>query len=122
MPTIARFLDIEIPKHQMMEIDGVPLTGKVSATDAMATLKDSIITVTWKAVDKKGKAKIWIATTNEFKNGKSDEYLMVMEVPVAKESASFTVKENSTGFFKIVIEMPHNFLNRWVQPSITEPK
>jgi hypothetical protein len=30
MPTIARHLDITIPKKQAFELDGVSLTGKIS--------------------------------------------------------------------------------------------
>ena len=38
MPSIASFLNINIPKDKLMEIDGIPLTGKISATDAKADL------------------------------------------------------------------------------------
>jgi hypothetical protein len=29
MPSLASFLSVDIPKEKLMEIDGIPLTGKV---------------------------------------------------------------------------------------------
>jgi hypothetical protein len=121
MPSIARFLRLEIPRERLMEIDGVPLNGKLSATDASARLVDNKIELHWKAVDKSGMAKVWLATTNHFKEGKKDEYKLVAEVPVAGESAAFGVKDTSD-FYKVVLEMPHNFLNRWIVKNTTTGK
>ena len=114
MPSIASFLKINIPKEQLMEIDGIPLTGKLSATDAKAILEKEKILLQWKALDKSGKAKIWLATTNNFKTGGRDNYKLMTEVPVADRSVEIDVKQSPSDFYKIVIEMPHNFLNRWV--------
>ena len=66
-----------------MEIDGVSLTGKLSATDAEADLTNDIIKLKWKVSNKEGKAKIWMATTNNFKSGGKDKYKLMAEVPVA---------------------------------------
>jgi hypothetical protein len=114
MPTIARFLNVSIPKNKLREIDGIPLTGKLSGTDATAKLVNGKIEIKWTAISKDGKAKIWLSTTNNFKTGGKDDYRLVTEVPVAKASAKIDVKETPSDFYKIVIEMPHNFLNRWV--------
>lgn len=115
MPSMARFLNVTIPKAQLMEIDGVPLTGKVSATDAEARLEKDKIAVQWKVLDKKGTAKIWLSTTNHFKTGGKDEYRLVKEVPVADGAALLDVAQIPSDFYKIVIELPYNSLNRWVK-------
>jgi len=39
---------------------------------------------------------------------------MVKEVLVANGSVNIEVKQIPSRFYKIVIEMPYNFLNRWV--------
>jgi predicted AlkP superfamily pyrophosphatase or phosphodiesterase len=114
MPSLVSFLNISIPKDKRMEIDGVPLTGKLSAADAEAELKDNIIEVKWKPVDKEGKAKIWMATTNDFKSGGKDKYKLVAEVPVSAGKARINVKQTPSDFYKVAIEMPYNILNRWV--------
>ena len=59
-------------------------------------------------------AKIWLATTNNFKTGGKDDYKLVAEVPVANGKARVDVKQLPSDFYKIVIEAPYNFLNRWI--------
>jgi hypothetical protein len=114
MPSLASFLQVSIPREQLMEVDGISLTGKISATDAQAGFDNNKIHVQWKAIDKSGKAKIWLATTNNFKAGGKDAYKLVAEVPVAKGSATIDARRTPSDFYKIVIETPHNFLNRWI--------
>lgn len=114
LPSIASFLGIDIPRRQLMEIDGVPLTGTLSAAEASASLEGDKIVVQWNALDKKGTAKIWLATANKFRSGGADEYKLVTQVPVAKGVASIDVKQIPSDFYKLSIELPHHFLNRWV--------
>jgi hypothetical protein len=114
MPSMAAFLNLAIPREQLMEIDGVSLTGKLSATDAKAILEKDKIRLQWKVRDKGGKAKIWLATTNHFKTGGRDEYKLMGEVPVEKGMATIDVSRLPSDFYKVVIETPHNFLNRWI--------
>jgi hypothetical protein len=114
MPSMASFLKIDIPRDKVMEIDGVPLTGKLSVTDPTADLKNDAIDVKWKVVSREGKAKIWLATTNNFKAGGKDDYKLVTEVPVVNGKATIDVKQLPSDFYKVVIEAPYNFLNRWL--------
>lgn len=114
MPSLAKHLDIVIPRDKLMEVDGIPLVGNISATSPNAILKDGKLRITWKAVSKKGDTKIWLATTNRFKEGGKDEYSMVAAVPLSKQKAIIDVSNNPSPFYKIVIEAPGNLLNRWV--------
>ena len=114
MPSIARFLNVHIPKARSMEIDGISLTGKISGSDASARLKNGQLEVKWKVMNKDGKAKIWLSTTNNFKNGGEDEYKLMTEVPVANGSARIDMNKSRADFYKIVIELPYNSLNSWV--------
>ncbi len=114
MPSIASFMTISLPLEQQFEIDGIALTGKISAISPEATFKDGNINLTWKAIDKKGKAKIWLATTNGFKIGEKDKYQLIKKIAVKSEKATIDVSKIPSSFYKIVIEMPHNVLNRWV--------
>lgn len=117
MPSIAKHLDIVIPRNQLMEIDGIPLLGKISVTTATARVDDGKLKISWKAVDKKGNAKIWISTSNHFKEGGEDEYRLAATVPLAKEKIEIEVKDFASSFYKIVIEAPGNMLNMWVLPG-----
>lgn len=115
MPAIKSFLKIKIPKEQLMEIDGVSVTGKLSGTNAEATLNNGVINVNWKVQQKEGLAKIWLATTNHFKSGGKDNYQWIKEVSVAGGKATVDVKNIPSDFYKLVIEMPYNFLNTWIE-------
>lgn len=114
MPTIANYLNVSIPKPALMEVDGVSLTGILSADSLTATYSNDSIHLTWTALEKDGNVKIWLATTNHFKEGGKDNYTLIKEVPVSNESYSFNVKNQLSDFYKIVLEGKYNFLNRWV--------
>jgi predicted AlkP superfamily pyrophosphatase or phosphodiesterase len=114
MPTLASFLHVNIPREQRMEMDGVPLTGSLSAISPRAVYENGTIRVSWKALQKTGMAKIWVSATNNFKTGGKDAYRLAAQVPLLKESASFDVGKTGASFYKVVIETPGNFLNRWV--------
>lgn len=113
-PTILRFMDTKIPNDQQFEIDGVPMIGKVSAINAFAKIEKNNLKITWSPIDGGGIANIWIATTNNFKNGQKDNYQLMKEVKVDDWHADIDVTNMKSDFYKIVIEMPHNTLNRWV--------
>jgi predicted AlkP superfamily pyrophosphatase or phosphodiesterase len=114
MPSLATFLDVQIPRKQKFEIDGIPLTGKLSAIKPAAILQNNQILLNWKVLDKTGKVKIWVSTTNTFKNGSDDTYQLMAEVPVSSSSAKIDVTQTSSAFYKVVMEFPYNILNRWI--------
>jgi predicted AlkP superfamily pyrophosphatase or phosphodiesterase len=114
MPSLATWLGVTIPKDQLMEVDGISLTGKLSATDAKASINGNTIEISWNVINKEGKAKIWLTTTNHFSMGKKDEYKMITEVPVADGKVTIDIQQPTSDLYKIVLEMPYNFLNRWV--------
>ena len=120
MPTIANHVGIKIPREQLFEIDGVSLTGKLSVSDMQATLNSEKFTVKWKALDKTGEVKIWMATTNQFKTGGKDQYQLLGTIPMTNERFEIGLKDvPASSIYKIVLEAPHNFLNRWI---VTENK
>ena len=114
MPTLARHLQLTIPKEQAFELDGIPLTGQLSIVDPQASKQGNDINLTWKAVAPEGTTKIWLSTTNQFEEGKRDTYLLMAEVPTKAEKATLNVSRLPTGFYKIVLEARYNQLNRWI--------
>ncbi|MBL0356432.1 MAG: alkaline phosphatase family protein [Chitinophagaceae bacterium] len=117
MPSIAKHLGVKIPREKLMEVDGISLTGEVSATDADVQRNGNKLYITWKPVDKTGMTKIWVTTTNNFKKGGEDAYKLVTVVPVSDGKTMIDVKNMPSDFYKVVIELPYNFLNRWIIPE-----
>jgi len=112
-PTIANFMLVKIPEAQLREMDGSSLIGPVSIVSPQVNYIQGDLDVTWKALDKKGKAKIWVASTNNFKDGNPDNYQMLAEVPVADQHALVSVKNLPSDFYKVYIEAPYNSVNSW---------
>jgi hypothetical protein len=112
LPTIARHLKIAIAKER--EIDGVPLTGPVSLAHPKAVLIQDKIDVSWQVYDEKGTAKVWLSTANQLQTGGKDHYHYYGEVPVSKGHVLLNVKDKPSDFYKVLIEGPHNTINRWV--------
>ncbi|MGZ8523074.1 MAG: alkaline phosphatase family protein [Chitinophagaceae bacterium] len=114
MPTIARFMDIRIPSAMAKEVDGVPLMGKLSVTNPSVNYTNGKATIRWKAMEKTGKAKIWVATNNNFKTGGKDEYHLLKEVPLVSQQAVIDLQKFPSSFYKIVVEGKNNSAGRWV--------
>jgi predicted AlkP superfamily pyrophosphatase or phosphodiesterase len=118
MPTIASFMQVDLPKAVKQEIDGISLIGPVSVVDAKVNYIQGNIDLSWKALEPQGKVKIWVTTTNNFKTGGQDDYKLLAEVPVSQEHALVKVASPASPIYKIVLEAPNNTLNKWL---LTEP-
>ena len=113
-PTIARFLNLDIPQTQAFEIDGIPLIGKISVANLCVAYVDQTIRLNWEAIEKEGNVKVWLSTTDYFKKGQPDQYQLIGEIPLAKEEFTIPSQEAAPFFHKIVLEGPHNSVNRWL--------
>lgn len=114
MPTIARFININIIKEKAWEIDGIPMIGKVSVADVRLNYFQNNLDISWKALDGEGKVKIWASSANNFKEGKPDIYQLIGELPILKEHAVINISNLKSSFYKVVVEGSFNSINKWV--------
>lgn len=116
LPTIARHINISLSADQMRELDGVPLTGKVSLYQPEIVVTNGITVLKWVPAEGNDKVKIWISFENKFKeSGIADTYKLLAEVPV--QNGNFTIdfsKLPSSNFYKVVLEGKYNTVNRWI--------
>ncbi|MEQ8809749.1 MAG: alkaline phosphatase family protein, partial [Imperialibacter sp.] len=115
LPTALNFMSLKPAKERMFELDGVPLTGKVSVYNPSAVLVDEKIKVTWKAADKTEEVKILLATTNKFEKGGIDVYEEVGTAKAGAEAFEIDLKKYPSDFYKVVIEGKYNSVGRWVK-------
>lgn len=113
MPSILRFMQIKIPTAIEREVDGIPFLGKVSLANLKAIKSDKQIELQWQVLDPRGEAEVLVATSNNFRNGKDDEYTSVGKVRVSDGNFKFTVPTQSD-YYKIVLVAPENIANTWV--------
>jgi len=114
MPTIARFMSLDIPLDDAREVDGVPLIGKLSLTDPSAELNNQQATIRWKKSDKKGKVKVWVSATNNRKTGGKDEYRLLNDTSLKSQQVVINLKDYPSSFYKIVLEGKDNIVNCWI--------
>jgi predicted AlkP superfamily pyrophosphatase or phosphodiesterase len=115
-PTISRHLSIDIPADLQRELDGIPFTGDISLSSPTAEYNEETgeIELSWNAWEQNGNVKIHVTTTNNFADGGNDQYQLLGEFPLIGRSASVDVSSMPSDFYKVVIEGPHNSVNRWV--------
>ena len=118
MPTIATFMQVTLPSGLKREVDGTALIGPLSIADVKVNYFQGGIDISWKALAPEGKLKILVTKTNNFKVGGRDEYELLAEVPVA-DRHKFIKLNTAANFYKIVLEAPHNSINKWIvlEPS-----
>ena len=116
-PSILRFMNIELPVEQQREVDGISLIGKISVTQPHVVYTQGYLDISWKALSDKGNVKILISTSNNFKEGKADNYQQMIEVPVGQEHVLIDVKNTPSVFYKLIIAGEYNMVNRWVMLS-----
>jgi hypothetical protein len=114
MPSIARHLNLKFPRNVEPEVDGTPFIGPISITALKANYVQNHLDISWKALEKKGKVKIWLATTNAFKTGGKDEYHLLGEVDVNQQHYLADLKNYPSSFYKLLVEAPDNMLNKWI--------
>lgn len=121
--TVSRFLDLDIPASLKKELDGIPLIGEVSISEADAFLNEDgqTIDLSWTAWEDDGYVRIHLTTTNEFREGGEDTYQLISEVPLSEGRASLDIRDIESDFFKIVLKAKHNTVNSWVVISGDEP-
>lgn len=114
LPSMLRSLELQAPRERRFELDGIPLTGQVSLAAPAARLENGKLLISWKPLEKKGKVRIWLSTTNNFKKGGTDHYREAAKVPLKSGKAEIDVSGIPSSFYKIVIEGRHNAVNRWL--------
>ncbi|MDN5288044.1 MAG: nucleotide pyrophosphatase [Mucilaginibacter sp.] len=113
-PSIANFMGMSIPKEIAQEMDGVPLIGKVSVGNLAVNYFQDQLDLTWNALQPTGKVKVWISTTNNFKEGNPDNYQMMGEYPLNQKHALIDVKNLPSSFYKVVLSGADNSINTWI--------
>jgi hypothetical protein len=122
MPSILRFMDIEIPEAVANELDGVPFFGPVSISNLEARQTGSLIEITWKPLDERGDVSIHYALTNNFSTGKKDQYIFAGKTNVKKGAFKLKDIPQSSGFVKILVKAPLNTMNVWVVDPSFKPR
>jgi hypothetical protein len=115
LPTIARFLEIDLLENAVKEIDGVSLIGDISLVNANAEIESDQITLTWVPLQKAGKVTISYTTTDNFGlTGNVDNYIKLDEVDLSTVKYRIPFAELPPGKLKFWIQGESNGVGIWV--------
>lgn len=113
-PTILQQMKIRPTDARRWEMDGVPLTGKISVANPQAERQENSLHLTWDSYAKKGKLNVYVTTTDAFSKGGKDSYLKVGRVNLSAGKAEIDISGLPAAFYKVVLEGKHNTVNTWV--------
>jgi predicted AlkP superfamily pyrophosphatase or phosphodiesterase len=114
IPSILNHMEIEIPLEIEKEIDGTSFINSIAMSNLTASKQEGKLQLKWKSYGVNQKAKVFLTTTNNFKDGGQDKYSMAIEVNTQEEKATITIEEFPSEYYKIVLESETNTLNTWV--------
>lgn len=114
MPSMMRHLNIELPEKIELEIDGTSFINPIIISNLTASIKDSSIRLKWNAYGENEILDIFIATTNNFKNGLEDKYKKILSVDSNRREVDLDISKYPSDFYKILIRSKTNSLNTWI--------
>mgnify|MGYP000511990698 CR=1 FL=1 len=114
-PTLSRFMGFEVPQEVAFERDGISFFGPTDIYDLASHPYDHTVVLSWKSEKTSADATIYMATTNRFASGGTDEWKVVGKVKA--RSGRYVVDLSqypSSKFYKFAVATPCNVLTRWV--------
>lgn len=114
-PTLSRFMGFEVPQEVAFERDGIAFFGPTDIYDLASHPYDHTVVLSWKSEKTSADATIYMATTNRFASGGTDEWKVVGKVKA--RSGRYVVDLSqypSSKFYKFAVATPCNVLTRWV--------
>lgn len=110
VPTIARFQKIDLPKINQEELDGVPIMGPIAIAHPSVKQEADSLIIQWKAFQQKGRVKILLSGSNQFKQGLEDKYQSLANVTIGKERFALKL-DTSLKFAKIILRTKEHSVN-----------
>ena len=117
LPSIYRYMDFSIPNAVKWEQDGIPFIGQTDIYNlsSQPVSSDNSVQLNWKVYTKNVPVDIYVAATNNFKEGGNDDWIKIGTVSSEQEKyiVDLSTLPNSE-LYKFVVKSPNNHLNRWV--------
>lgn len=110
LPTIARFQKIDLPKINQEELDGVPIMGPIAIAHPSVKQEADSLIIQWKAFQQKGRVKILLSGSNQFKQGLEDKYQSLANITIGKERFALKL-DTSLKFAKIILRTKEHSVN-----------
>jgi predicted AlkP superfamily pyrophosphatase or phosphodiesterase len=115
LPTIVRFMDVDVPNAVLRELDGVSMIGELSIGQVKAEIQEEEVVLTWLPMESTGNVSISYAKTDQFgQDGIVDNYLKIGDTELALAEFRIPSKDLPTGKLKFWIQGAKNGLGVWI--------
>jgi len=115
LPTIAKFLEINLPENAVKELDGVSLIGDISLANPSAEIENDDVKLTWLPIHKTGSVSISYSTSDNFGlDGNVDNYVKLDDTTLAKGEYRIPLREFPAGKLKFWIQGQYNGVGVWL--------
>ncbi len=115
LPSIARFMELEIPNEVLRELDGVPMIGEISIAQVKAKIQGEEVILNWFPMESTGKVSISYAETDQFRqDGIVDNYLKIGETELVSGEFRVLLKDLPKGKLKFWIQGVKNGVGVWI--------
>ena len=121
VPSIASYMNIDVPREVSREWDGISLFDPVSAFNLQVVKEKKNLVLTWENLTD-GTGKIYLSETNNFKIGETDNYRFMKNVALEDGRGEIPLKKISGDFAKIILETEEGSLNTWYTNNQTNKK
>lgn len=113
-PSICSFMHFDVPLERRFEWDGLSFIGKTDIYDLRLSPFNQQMTLEWKCMPTNEKATVYMALSNHFKEGGTDQWIKVAEVKAQTGKAEIDLSAYPPSmFYKFVVATKNNHLNRW---------
>lgn len=119
LPTISRFMELDIPNTALMELDGVSMIGEISIGQVKAEIQEEEVILTWLPMESIGNVSISYAKTDQFGQDRVvDNYLKIGETELVLAEFRIPLKDLPNGKLKFWIQGAKNGSGVWVFTGI----
>jgi hypothetical protein len=119
LPTISRFMELDIPNSALRELDGVSMIGEISIGQVKAEIQEDEVILTWLPMESTGNVSISYAKTDQFGQDRVvDNYLKIGETELVLAEFRIPLKDLPNGKLKFWIQGAKNGSGVWVFTGI----
>lgn len=111
-------MDFHVDRDVLLEQEGMPFIGPIDIDHLRTYRYGECVILQWNAYNTCAQVDIYVATTNNFKNGGSDKWKKVACVPASEGRYVIDLAQfGKSSFYKVAVVAPHNHLSAWYMPQ-----
>lgn len=113
LPSICRWMNFDVPQNVAWEQDGVSFIGEYDISNLRVFKYDNKAILKWDSTNNDETVSVYMASTNNFKDGGADNWVKIGEVPAKKGTYTAEFPDGNS-FYKFEVVSPNTHLTKWL--------